>query len=165
MGTVANVLVGDATLLVTPLLAGPHPAAPVTIGFTIDGVTMSIRTSFANIKVEEVNGTIIRKITDQEVDITINVAESTLDNLVIAIPGSHLGAGFITIGGDILQEYSLTLTGVGPTGGFIRTIVLNHVNATGDVGIPFKKGEISVVPITFSCLVHAAGDFGTITDT
>jgi len=164
MGTVANVLVGDAVLTVTSLSVPPHPAGPVTIGFTIDGVTMSVRTSFANIKVEETNGTIIRRIIDQEVDLTINVAEGTLDNLTIALPGSTVAAPAITLGGGALQEYSLSLVGIGPTATFVRTIVLNRVNSTGEVGIPFKKGDVSVVPITFSALVDNAGVFGTITD-
>jgi len=164
MGTVANVLVGDATVTVTPNAGTLHPAAPVIIGYTVDGVDMSVKTSFADIKVEETNGTIIRRITDQEVTVTLNVAEGTLDNLVIAIPGTHLAGAVLTIGGDMLGEFALSIVGVGPTGGFTRTIALPHVNATGEVGIPFKKGAISVVPITFSCLTIAAGTFGTITD-
>ena len=161
MGVKANVLVGDATVVVTTI-AG-HPVGPVTIGYTVDGVVLAVRTSFANIKVEEVNGTIIRKITDQEVDVTLNIAEGTLDNLAMAIPGTHLVGAIITLGGDPLSEYSMVITGLDPAGA-ARTIALHHVNATGEVGIPFKKGEISVVPVTFSCLVHDAGDFGTITD-
>ncbi|MBU2118733.1 MAG: hypothetical protein KJ954_14190 [Alphaproteobacteria bacterium] len=161
MGSKANVLVGDAAVVVTTISG--HPVGPVTIGYTVDGVDMSIKTSFANIKVEEVNGTIIRKITDQEVDVTIKIAEGTLDNLAMAIPGSSLAGAVLTIGGDALSEFSMTITGLDPAGA-ARTIALHHVNATGEVGIPFKKGEISVVPVTFSCLVHDAGDFGTITD-
>jgi hypothetical protein len=161
MGTKANVLVGDATVTVTTISG--HPVGPVTIGYTVDGVTLTVRTSFANIKVEEVAGTIIRRITDQEVDVTINIAEGTLDNLAMAIPGSSLAGAVITIGGDALSEFSMVLVGTDPAGA-ARTIALHHVNATGEVGIPFKKGEISVVPVTFSCLVHDLGDFGTITD-
>jgi len=161
MGTKANVLVGDATVVVTTISG--HPVGPVTIGYTVDGVTMTVRTSFADIKVEEVNGTIIRRITDQEVDVTINIAEGTLDNLAMAIPGSSLAGAILTIGGDALSEFSMTIAGLDPAGA-ARTIALAHVNATGEVGIPFKKGEISVVPVTFSCLVADTGIFGTITD-
>lgn len=164
MGTVANVIVGVATVTVTPITGGP--AAPVTIGFTTDGVTMAIKSSFADIKVEEVVGTIKRILTDQEVTVSINIAEADLNNLVMSIPGSSLSGAILTLGGSILQEYSMVLVGKAPppAAGLIRTITLNHVNPTGEVGMPFKKGEVSVVPVTFSCLVDAAGEFGNITD-
>lgn len=161
MGAKANVLVGDAVITVTTISG--HPVGAVTIGYTVDGCTLTVKSEFANIKVEENNGIIIRKLIGQEVDVTLNIAEGTLDNLAMAIPGTHLAGAIITIGGDPLSEYSMTIVGLDPAGA-ARTIALHHVNATGEVGIPFKKGEISVVPVTFSCLVHDAGDFGTITD-
>jgi hypothetical protein len=161
MGNKANVLVGVASITVTTISG--HPVGPVTIGYTTDGATLNVKSSFANIKVAENIGTILRTLTDQEVELTLNVAEGTLNNLALAIPGSSLTGSVITIGGDPLSEYSIVLVGQAPGGG-TRTIALHHVNATGDVGIPFKKGDISVVPITFSCLVHDTGDFGTITD-
>ena len=155
MGTTANVLVGDAEITL-----GVGILARV-IGFTVDGVSMSVRSTMANIKVEEHNGTLIRRLTDQEVDVTLNVAEGTLANLTAAIPGAVATTGAITtIGGGALQAHRLTLRGLNPAGKE-RVIILNNVNPTGEVTTPYKKGDVSVVPMTFSALVSDAGVFGT----
>lgn len=155
MGTTANVLVGDAEITL-----GVGILARV-IGFTVDGVSMTVRSSMANIKVEETDGTIIRRLTDQEVDVTLNVAEGTLANLTAAIPGAVATTGAITtIGGGALQAHRLTLRGLNPAGRE-RVIILNNVNPTGEVTTPYKKGDVSVVPMTFSALVSNVGVFGS----
>lgn len=175
MGTTANVLVGVAEVTIDGALletGGLEEASllPITGFYTVDGVTLTVSSSFADIKVEENVGTIIRRLTDQEVKVTLTFAEGELANLCAAIPGSAINAGgdVLTIGGGqagglLLQKFSLTLVGKNPAGG-ARTIALTAVNPTGEVGVPYKKGEISVVPVTFSCLVADTGIFGTITD-
>jgi hypothetical protein len=157
MGTSANVLVGDAEITI-----GVGESAAV-IGYTTDGVTMTTRSTFADIKTDEVSGTLIRKLTDQEVEVTLNVAEATLANLAAAIPGCDLTGATISIGGSDLQEHRLTLVGTNPAG-YPRLVVLTAVNPTGEVGTPFKKGDISIVPMTFKALVADTGLFGTIVD-
>jgi len=175
MGITANVLVGVATVTIDGALletGGLEEAAelPITGFYTVDGVTMTVSSSFADIKVEENVGTIIRRLIDQEVKVTLTFAEGALANLVAAIPGSAINVGgtVVTIGGGqagglLLQEFSLTLAGLDPAGA-ARTIALTAVNPTGEVGIPYKKGEVSIVPVTFSALVADTGIFGTITD-
>jgi hypothetical protein len=175
MGTKANVLVGVAAVTITTALlksGGLKEASIATIAtfYTIDGVQMSIKSSFANVKVEEVVGTIKRRLTDQEVDFTFTFAEGALANLVAAIPGSAINVAgtIVTIGGGqagapLLQEFALTIVGIDPAG-TPRTIVVTAVNPTGEVGIPYKKGEVSVIPVTFSCIVADTGIFCTITD-
>ncbi len=158
MGTVANVLVGDASITL-----GVGVLARV-IGYTVDGATMTVRTSKADIKVEEDDGTIIRRLIDQEVDVTLNVAEGAMADLAAAIPGAVATSPTITtIGGGTLQSHRLTLVGINPAG-LPRVIVLTAVNPTGEVGVPYKKGEVSVVPMTFSALVSNVGVFGSLTD-
>ena len=170
MGTTANVLVGVAEITIDGALletGGLEEAGllPITGFYTTDGVTLTIRSEFANIKVEENVGTIIRRITDQEVEVTMNIAEGELANLCAAIPGSAINVGgtTVTIGGGDLQEFNLELVGKNPAGND-RTVTLTAVNPTGEVGIPYKKGEVSVVPVTFACLVSDLGVFGTIVD-
>jgi hypothetical protein len=152
-GVVANVLVGHATIKI----------ATVDVGYTIDGATLAIRSSFAEIKVEEVVGTIIRRLTDQEVTVSFNMAEASLVNLKQAVPGSILAAAVLTVGGSPLQDVALELKGKNPAG-FDRTVALPHCNPIGEVSMPFRKNEVSVVQVTFSVLASAAGVFGTITD-
>ena len=153
MGEIANVLVGVAEVEIN--------TEPV--GYTADGVTMTIRSDFADIKVEELAGTIKRVLSDQRVEVTLNMAEGSLVNLAEAIPGSSLDAATLTIGGGALQEVQIKVIGTNPAG-FNRTITLTACNPTGEVGIPFKKGEISVVPVTFSALIDDDGIFGTLVD-
>ncbi|MBU2249728.1 MAG: hypothetical protein KKD77_23480 [Gammaproteobacteria bacterium] len=176
MGTTANVLVGDCSVTIDGALlrtGGLEEASllPITGFYTMDGVTITIRSSFADIKVEENVGTIIRKLTDQEVQVTLNFAEGSLRNLVASIPGSAINVGgtIVTIGGGqagglLLATFSLVLVGVNPAG-LARTIALTAVNPVGEVGVPYKKGEVSIIPVTFACLVADTGIFGTITDT
>ncbi|MFA5558622.1 MAG: hypothetical protein WDA59_04070 [Methanofastidiosum sp.] len=153
MASSANVLVGVASV--------SFDSAP--LGWTTDGVTLTINTEVADIKVEEVIGTIKRVVTDQSIEVTLNMAEGTLDNLAKAIPNSSLSSSTITLGGGTYQSGALVLIGKNPAG-FNRTITLTKVTPIGSIGIPYKKGEISVIPVTFSALVGDTGQFGTIVD-
>lgn len=157
MGDSANVLVGVAEITL-----GVGPTANV-IGYTMDGVTMTTKTDFFHAKVEEVEGTLKRNLVDQEIDVTLNVAEGTLANLSAAIPGCDLTGATLTIGGYALQEHRLTLRGENPAG-YDRVIVLTLVNPTGEVGTPYQKSGVSVVPMTFSALVADTGEFGEVVD-
>jgi len=175
MGTTANVLVGDVSVTIDGALlktGGLEEATllPITGFYTMDGVTLTISSSFADIKVEENVGTIIRRLTDQEVRVTLNFAEGSLENLVASIPGSAINVAgtIVTIGGGqagglLLQTFSMVLVGLNPAA-TARTITLTAVNPTGEVGVPYKKGEVSIIPVTFSCLVADTGIFGTISD-
>jgi len=153
MGTKANVLVGVASVTVGAL----------SVGYTADGVDMAFRSDFFDAKVEEVVGTIKRTIIDQTLEVTLNMAEGTLENITAAIPGASLSVATITLGGGALQDTTLTLVGTNPAGA-ARTITLTSVNPVGEVGIPYKKGEISVVPVTFAAVVDDSGEYGTIVD-
>lgn len=157
MGDVAKVLVGVAEITL-----GMGVSARV-IGFTADGVTMTVKSSFADIKVEEIQGSIIRVPTDQEVVVALNVAEGALADLAAAIPGSSLVDTVLTLGGAALQQHRLTLKGINPAGR-ARVIVLTSVNPMGEVAMPYKRGEVSIVPMTFSALVAAGGVFGDLLD-
>ena len=157
MGDKTKVLVGVAEITL-----GVGASAQV-IGYTLDGVNMTVKSEMAVVKAEEVNGPLIRTETGQEVEVTLNVMEGTLANLALAIPGSSLLTNVLTIGGGVLQLGRLTLVGLNPAGK-ARVIVLTEVNPVGEVGIPFKKGEASVVPITLSALIADTGVFGSLTD-
>jgi hypothetical protein len=153
MGTAANVLIGVASVTI----------GETAVGYTADGVMMTVSSDFFDAKVEEIVGTIKRVLVDQEVEVTLNMAEGSLANMAEAIPGSSLDTNTLTLGGAALQEKALVLVGKNPAG-FDRTITLTLVNPVGAVGIPYKKGEISVVPVTFKALADDSGEFGTIVD-
>ena len=151
----ANVLVGVCSV----------DFAGVGLGWTSDGVMLTASTELFDVKVEEVIGVLKRVVTDQGVAVTLNMAEGTLVNMSKAIPGSVLAGNVLTIGGGALQSGALTLVGKNPAEKD-RTIAFTDVNPTGEVGIPYRKGEISIVPVTFSAVVNPAdGKFLAVTDT
>jgi len=134
------------------------------LGWTSDGVMMTVRTDITGIKVEEIGGIIRRELIDQGIGVTLNMAEGTLINMSQAIPGSSLAGQTLTLGGSALQAGALVLVGKNPEG-FARTITLTDVNPIGEVGIPYRKAEISIVPVTFEANVTTTdGTFGTIVD-
>lgn len=157
MGTKANVLIGTAEITL-----GVGVLAKV-VGYTTDGVTMNVKSDYFHAKSEENVGTLKRYLINQEVEVTLNIAEGTLSNLADAIPGSSLVGAVLTLGGATLQEKRLTLKGITP-GGLDRVIVLTLVNPIGEVSMPYKKGEVSIVPVVFSALVDDTGEFGEVTD-
>jgi len=153
MGNRAYVLVGVAEVT---LGVGVNAK---TVGYTTDGVTMTLRSDFYDAKVDENIGTVLRRLTDQDITVSLNMAEGTLEMIAEAIPGASLVTNTLTLGGGGLKEQRLTLLGRAPNGRE-RVIVLNEVNPTGEVAVPYKKGEASVVPVTFSALVDDDMGFG-----
>jgi hypothetical protein len=159
MGTKANVLIGTAEITL-----GVGILARV-VGYTTDGVIMNVKSDYFHAKSEENVGTLKRYLIDQGIEVTLNIAEGALVDLTDAIPGSSLNVAgtILTLGGGSLQEHRLTLRGTTP-GGRDRVIILTLVNPIGEVSMPYKKGEVSVVPVVFSALVDDSGEFGEVTD-
>jgi len=139
-------------------------SSPYTdVGYTEDGVTFDYGVDTADIEVEEETFPIERRITKETLGITCNMAESSLFNIDKAIAGSVLSGSIITLGAGVLKKMSIKLDGTNPAG-FIRSIELPLVTATGAVGMSYKKGEKTVVPVTFQALKPASGSVCTIVD-
>ena len=128
----------------------------VDIGYTEDGVTLTYTSETADVEVEEETFAIDRLLTKEILEITVNMAESSLANLGNAMPGSVRSGNIITFGAGVMKTMNMKLVGVTP-GGFIRTIQIPKATAMGAVGIPYKKGEKTVVPVTFQALKDATG--------
>ncbi len=156
--TIANVLVGVATLSIKYPVGGSY----VTAGFTEDGVTLEYTADTTDIEVEEETFPIGRVIAKEKLAVTCNMAESSLYNMDKAIAGSVLAASTITIGAGTNKEMSIKIVGTNPAG-YDRTIEIPLATATGTVGMGYKKDEITVVPVTFEAL-KGASDVCTIVD-
>lgn len=156
--TIANVLVGVATLSIKYPIGGDY----VEAGYTEDGVTMGYTADEADIEVEEETFPINRVITKETIEVTCNMAESSLFNIDKAIAGSVLAGNTITIGNGGNKKMSIKIVGTNPAG-FNRTIEIPIVTATGSVAQSYKKGEKTVVPVTFQAL-KGTGDVCTIVD-
>lgn len=123
----------------------------IEVGYTEDGVTAEYTADEADVEVEEETFPIGRVITKETQSITCNMAESSLFNMDKAMAGSVLSGNVITLGGGVNKLHNITLEGLSPAG-FKRTIYIPRANATGAVGMPYKKGEKTVVPVTFQAL-------------
>lgn len=156
--TAANVLVGVATLSFKYPVGGTY----VEVGYTKDGVDLEYTADEADIEVAEETFPIARVITKESLSVKCNMSESSLANMDKAIAGSVLSGSVITIGGGANKEMSIKIVGTNPAG-YARTIEIPLATAVGSVGMGYKKGEETVVPVTFQAL-KGSGDVCTITD-
>ena len=165
MGTIANVMVGVATL---EFGDEGGVAGFVLAGYTEDGVTLEYTADTSDIEVEEETFPIARPITKETIAVTCNMAESSLANMDKAIAGSVLSGSTITIGkiagGGVQKEMSIRIVGTPPGGLTTRTILIASATATGAVGMSYKKGEKTIVPVTFQALKMIGKDVCTIID-
>ena len=162
---VANVMVGVAQLFYHTTPGTASASVTTEFGYTEDGVTMSYAPDVADIQVEEETFPIKRVITKEEVTITCNLAENLLANLENAMAGALTGgAGVVDLGGGAQRMMALRIYGVAP-GGLHRTIYIPYANPVGAVGMSYKKGEKTIIPVSFKAYKGVAGtDVVTITD-
>jgi len=146
---------------VTPGLSLSSPFTDV--GYTEDGVTIEYTGDTADIEVEEETFPIDRVITKETVQITCNMAESTLTNISNAMAGAVLSGSILTLGAGVNKELNFKIAGINPAGK-IREIFVPRATATGAVGMSYKKGEKTVVPVTFQALKPTTGHTCTIVD-
>ena len=140
-------------------LSGPF----IELGYTEDGVTMEVVTDTVDIDVEEETVSIDRVIAKETITFTANLAESSLFNLAIAMPGAVLSGNILTIGAGVMKTMNIRFEGVSPEG-FLRQIFLPKCTATGTVGMPYKKGEKTVVPVTLMALKPSGEAAYTVVD-
>jgi len=154
MAIVTNVMVGVANLYYNTATAAGAPAVVTQFGYTEDGVTIEYNPTIADIEVEEETFPISRVITKEEVTITANVAENQITNLEQALAGA-LGAAPLVLGAGTIQDFSLKIVGVSPAG--TRTIYVPYAHSVGVVGMSYKKGEKTIIPVSFKAYQGTAG--------
>jgi len=159
---VANVMVGVALLTYHNTPGTASGSVSTELGYTEDGVTIEYNPTVADIEVEEQTFPISRVITKEEIKVTCNCAENLAANLLTALAGG-LGAP-IVLGGGIIQNFALKIYGTSP-GGLHRTIYIPYAHTVDTVSMSYKKGEKTIIPVTFSAYRGLTGtDVCTITD-
>ena len=146
MGTTYAIEPGDTT---TEALSLSSPFTEV--GYTEDGVTVTYTADTAGIEVEEETFEIDRVITKETAEVTCNMAESSLFNIDKAMAGAVLSGSILTLGAGVNKKLNLKIEGKTPSG-HLAAIMMPLVTATGSVGMAYKKGEKTVVPVTFQAL-------------
>ncbi|GAF80115.1 unnamed protein product, partial [marine sediment metagenome] len=119
----------------------------IEIGYTEDGVIMTYTATTAPIRVEEETFAIEEPLSEEDVEITCNMAEASMFNMDKAMSGSVLLTNVISLGGGVNKGLNITLEGLTPSG-FKRTIYVPKAVATGAVAMPYRKAEKTVVPVT-----------------
>ena len=156
--TIANVLTGVCNVEVRYPVGGVY----VDAGYTLHGVDLEYNAETADVDVEEETFSIDRVITKEEISVIFEMAEASLVNLNWAMAGGVLAGDVITLDAGAIKEYSIRLTGTDPGGGN-RVVTILLATATGQVRLPFKKGEPSAFQVTFKGL-KGAGNVCTIDD-
>lgn len=128
-------------------LGSPH----IEVGYTEDGVTMEYAAEQFDIVVHEETFPIGSALTAESLSITCNMAEASLANMNNAMAGAVLSGSKITLGAGVNKTMNLKIEGINPAG-LLRAIYIPSAVAGGTVGMSYKKGEKTIVPITFKAL-------------
>lgn len=132
-------------------------SSPYTeVGYTDDGVTFTYTAETSDIEVEEETIPIDRRLTKETIEVTCNMAESSLANLALAMGGSVKAGNIVNIGGGTLKTLNLKIEGLTPDGK-LRYILMPKATMTGAMATSYKKGEKNMVPVTFQALLDATG--------
>ena len=162
---VANVLVGTGTLYYHTTPGTASAGVTTEFGYTEDGVTLEYSADIADIEVEEETFPINRAITKESFQITCNLAENLLANLENAMAGGPTGgAGIVDLGGGAMRDMAMRFVGVAPAG-TTRTVYIPYAHPVGTVGMAYKKGSKTLIPVAFKAYQGVSGaDVVVITD-
>jgi len=132
--------------------AGMSLSSPFTdVGYTEDGVTIEYSAETTDLMVEEETLPIGRTLDKESVSVTCNMAESTLANIGNAMAGSVVSGNILTVGAGTLKTMNLRIDGTAPEG-YKRQIFIPKATAIGTVGMSYRKGSKTIVPVTFQAL-------------
>jgi len=127
-------------------------SSPFTeVGYTEDGVTIEYTADEVDIEVEEETFPVARVIVKETCAVTCNMAENTMANLANAMAGAVLVGSLLTLGGGVNKTMNLRIQQTNEAG-YLREIFIPLCTATGAVGSSYKKGEKTIVPVTFQAL-------------
>lgn len=145
----------------------PQASAWTDAGFTNDGITFTINQEFAEMTVDQIADIIGRKMTQRSLEIQANLAEATLENITLGLnsgtvaSGSGAGVNYKTYtpifnGTELQPTYFATIfDGFAPASAAgvskRRRFLLRRVLSIENVEVPYKKDDMTVVPVTLGC--------------
>ncbi len=121
------------------------------IGYTEDGVTVEYNADTAEIMVEEETFPVDEVITKESAIVTCNLAEISMFNLDKAMAGSVLAGSIIQLGGGATKYMNIKIQSADQSG-YLQAIHLPKCVASGTVGLAYRKGEKTVIPLTLKAL-------------
>jgi hypothetical protein len=167
--TTTNLIQGPATLWAAAFGAtepadtavASDPAAPfVDLGGTSGGVKLNVATEWSELEVDQLMETPERRRTKMETVISTNLAESTLDNLIVALNTDPTGLPTTGVGFEAIDVVpadpfvpyyrSIILDGRAPAAKRRRVIGRKTLN-TADLEKAYAKGDQTLIPVEFTC--------------
>jgi len=158
IGNASEVLVGVVSMEVKYPIGGEYRF----LGYTEEGVTFDYGVSKVEVRVEEEVHAIRQSIDSATLKITANLAQSSLDNMAIAMADAVLAAGVLTIGDGVDKEMSIRLIGKNENG-LAKTWIIPKAVASGSVAMSFRRNEKTLVPLELTAL-KGDGPICTVTD-
>ena len=193
LGSSSNIIVGAAQLWVHkagPLGVGGQPAFMSgtkyattmdadtdfrNVGYTNNGLELQFQPDFGEVNVDQILD--VAKLYKQGMQVNLNTsfAESTLENLVVAIAASEddLNAGVLDLRAGNLGECPLErgLVAVGPGTGDCeegsnkeRVYVAYRALSIENVTVSAKRDEATMFEVSFRLLPEDGGSYGKIID-
>lgn len=167
-GTTANILVGGITNIKVAAYGGVEGGA-TDVGFTKEGVKLSMPREYYDVKVDQIVGTIKKRVTDRKFIIDLVLSESTLENLAKAfdLPTTAVAGDTFTISADATEtNRTIYLNGEAESGG-TRKVTLHKCIIIGTGEHTYAKDGERAVSVQIEAIVDTlnSNEFGTIVDT
>lgn len=175
MANAQNVIAGSAILYIAPtgtalptLTTLPSAAAWASAsftqpGYTDKGVEFIYTPTFKNIDVDEEMSPVNQLLTAEKAEIKVALAEATLANLAISIPGSAIttagGISTLKFGSPAqtaVTEYILAFQGPSPAGNADTCVlILYRVKNIAAVTVHYQRADKVVYQVTFNALADS----------
>lgn len=130
-------------------------------GGTQDGISLKVKQTYTELEVDQIVDVPERRVTKREISVETNLAEPTLENLTVALNGGTTGTGGTgatahrtfdmddAISSTQPTYRAILLDGWGP-GYYRRRIIVRKVLNVKEVGMAYKKGDQTVIPVEFA---------------
>lgn len=165
MGTVTNLIQGAGVLYVgdfgatepadSAVNSVPASADWTDVGYTSDGVELSIAQEYSELEVDQLVDIPGRRLVKREFVITTNLAEATLNNLSFALNNSvpTTGSGFESLEPDAYdggepRYRALIFDGYAPDG-LRRRVIVRRALQSADTTFAYQKDEQTVFSVEF----------------
>lgn len=130
----------------------------VDLGGTNGGVTLELDLEYAELEVDQIVDIVDRRLTKREMKINTSLAETTLDNFVLANNGGTIttGAGFAAFDPKMdtsasqPEHYALIFDGIAPDSKR-RRVLARRVLSVAGIGQEYSKDTQTLFPVEFSC--------------
>lgn len=166
-GTAANILVGGITNVKVAAYGGVEGGA-TDVGFTKEGVKLAMPKEYYDVKVDQIVGTIKKRITDRKFIIDLVLSESTLENLAKAfdLPTTAVAGDTLTVDANAAETYrTIYLNGEAESGG-TRKVTLHKCVMIGTGEHTYAKDGERAVNVQIEAIVDTlnSNEFGTFVD-